>query len=84
MIFIKETEGFTFVNSTSIYSCSSGYEVGSQKLSNDTHIALSWFGINIMFANVWENSNNVFLIGNWWYENYYNGGKQAIKSQSGA
>ena len=51
MIFIKETEGFTFVNSTSIYSCSSGYEVGSQKLSNDTHVALSWFGINIMFAN---------------------------------
>ena len=51
MFLIKETAGFTFVNGTTIYACFSGYQEGSQKLSNDTHVALNWFGNKTMFTN---------------------------------
>ena len=51
MFFIQETEVCNFANETTIYSCLPNFEEGTLRLSNDMHLILNWFKINIMVAN---------------------------------
>ena len=51
MFFIQETEVCNFASEITIYSCLPNFEEGTLRLSNDMHLILNWFKINIMVAN---------------------------------
>ena len=51
IFFIQEAEVCNFADDTTIYSCSLNYKEAAHKLSNDTHIVLNWFKVNI--ADLW-------------------------------
>ena len=51
MFFIQEIKVCNFADDATMYSCSPNFEEATLKLSNYTHLILTWYRINSMVPN---------------------------------